>query len=544
MQKTVFSLMIVLSVYGLTFSEPLNSTETDSIFEQLCQNPVTGWVQEGYIEASHQAFDAAARETTETNESVTTDGNRFLWQVRIDSMGKNGSSAPEKSGEFIKQNQERLFVWDGQNYTLYFKSGNEAITYDSPDIPIRVNGPLTAGIIPWGNGAYALESLKAANVSAARTQTEDGLRIEMEILIENQPQIQMVLDPEKEYAVLSCTRVRSQSLKTVQTYGNFTLQDGRWVPMNILIEKFDNERLVSSDSWEIVALRNETVGRDVFKPSFREKTLVEYYTPASEKPAFYRHSSRVDTKSLLNERLVAGLKKGIQKQNCASVAVGHILEKSNVAVTDQELVSLVNDGSNDTSLYAIQQLVQKKGVSCVPVKTKIQALSKLKDCQILLHFPEKKHFVVLDRIEGQTIWLIDLDRQTFYHTLTLDEFSGEWAGIALIISAQTPELGRDYIPVPKDVLKKIKGSADYSCSELIQEYHVILCPEMVLGDCGGRYYMYYDRYACELDNSGGSCGGSGVVGHVYSPCVEDWDYPGTCNISGNWRVRYMRACQP
>ena len=545
MKKAVMALMMVLTLSGSAFSETLSSAEMNVIFEQLCQTPVDGWVQQGRVEAVHQSFDAMTGETTETHESVTTDGSRFVWRIRMDSVGKGKQIDSENSKEFTEGNKERLFVWDGQSYTLYFKSGRQAITYESPQMPVRVNGPLTAGIVPWGYGLFTLENLATAQVLANQTQTNEGPRIEMVIQMENYPEMRMTLDPAKNYAVCSYTRVRPDALRTVQTYGNFALEGERWVPMNILIEHFDGSRLTSSDSWEIVALENQTVEPNVFTPAFEEKTMVEYHTPVLEKPAFYRHSNRVNTKSLLDKRMEAGLKKGLQKQNCGTVAIGYIFDKLGVETSDQELASLVNDTSNDTSLHQIQQFVQQKGVSCAAVKTKTPALSALKDCQILLHFPNKKHFVVLDRIEDQSVWLIDLDRQTFYHTLTLDEFEQEWAGIALVVSNQSPALGRDYIPVPEDVLRKIKGAADnYSCSELIQAYNVILCPQMILGTCGGRYHMYYDRFGCKLDPDGGFCAGSDLVGHVYTPCVEDWYYPGTCNILGEWRVRYMRACEP
>ncbi|MHC4855051.1 MAG: cysteine peptidase family C39 domain-containing protein [Planctomycetota bacterium] len=542
MKKTVLTLIMVLTACGWASSEELSSAEITSIFEQLCQTPVTGWVQSGRVEAAHESFDAMTGETTETHESVTTYGERFAWNIQTVSITKNKKKKAQEMDE--AGNRERFFVWDGQSYTLYFKSGRQAITYESPQMPVRVNGPLTAGIIPWGQGVFTLENLTMAQVSATRMLTNEGPRIEMVIQIEKSPEMRMTLDPEKNYALCSYTLVRPDALRTVQTYGNFALEGERWIPMNILIEHFDDSRLSSSDSWEIVTLKNETVELGVFTPAFEEKTRVEYHTPVLEKPAFYRHSNRVNTKSLLDKRVEAGLKKGLGKQNCGTVAVGYIFEKLGVEATDQELASLVNDASNDTSLYQIQQLVQQKGVSCAAVKTKISALSALKDCQILLHFPKKKHFLVLDRIEGDSVWLIDLDRQTFYHTLTLDAFEQEWAGIALIVSSQAPALGRDYIPVPEDVLRKIRGAANYSCSELIQAYYVILCPEMVLGTCGGRYYMYYDRFGCKLDPEGGFCVGSDLVGHVYSPCIEDWEYPGTCNVLGEWRVCYMRACEP
>ena len=545
MKKTTLILIMVLTVCGFAHPEPLSSAEISSIFEQLCQTPIDGWIQEGYVEAIRYSFDAMTGERTEAKESVTTDGEKFLWQIQVNSVKKDKQTDPEKLKAFMEWNRERIFAWDGQTYTMYFKPGNHAITYEAPEIPVKVSGPLKAGLVPWGLGVFSPDSLANAQVSATQTQTDEGQQIEMTIRIEDQPEMRMLLDPDKNYAVRSYTLVRPQGFRTVQTYGNFVLQGERWIPMNILIERLDDDKLRSSDSWEIVSIRDQITEQDVFAASFQEKTLVEHYSPVLDKPAFYRHSNKANTKSLLDKRVVAGLKKGLGKQNCGTVAIEYILGELGVGVSDEELALLVNDGSDDTSLYQIRQLVEEKGLHCVAVKTNIQTLSKLKDYHVLLHLPKKKHFVVLDRVEKESVWVIDLDRQTFYHTMDMDKFDQRWAGIALVISEQAPLLGNTAIPVPEDIQKNIKGAAAFSCSKMIQEYDVILCPEKILGTCGGRYYMYYRRYECEISqNSEDFCKGVELVGNVYSPCVEESSNPGVCNVTGNWRVRKIRACEP
>jgi hypothetical protein len=205
---------------------------------------------------------------------------------------------------------------------------------------------------------------------------------------------------------------------------------------------------------------------------------------------------------------------------------------------------LVHSDSGETSLYEIRQLIQQKGLYCLPVKTNMAALKQYQDAQFILHFPNKKHFVVLDRIDDANVWLIDLDRQTFYHNMNLSRFKQKWTGIALVISDKPLSICGDVRPIPDPVLRNITGSADYSCSDLIQQYDVVFCPGMVQGDCGGRYEMWYERYACELDSSGGYCDGTGVVGSIYSTCIEDTGDPGQCTTTGNYISRYMRACQP
>lgn len=313
--------------------------------------------------------------------------------------------------------------------------------------------------------------------------------------------------------------------------------------MNILIDRYDNSQLLSSDIWEIVSLRDTLPEPNPFVASFQEKALVERHTPLLDKPVFYRHSTGRDIAPLLEKRFMAGLKKGLKKQNCGTVAVEQMLGALGVSVTDAELEALVHDVSGDTTLYQIQQLVQQKGLYCLPVKTTVAGLGRFKNAQVLLHFPHKKHFAVLDRIEQNNAWIIDLDRQTFYHCMELSRLEQEWAGIALVISDHPLSLGKDDKPVPDPVLKKIKGAADYSCTELIQEYHVDLCPEMIMGTCGGRYTMWYERYGCRLDPEGGYCEGEGMVGNIYSVCIENMANPGQCTTSGNYVSRYLRACQ-
>lgn len=544
MKRIAFLLLIgLITGSGTLADQPLETSETQQLIERLCRRSTTGWIQQGRIEAIHRASDTLSGEVTETHETVITDGNRFTWQIRIDSHSDSAQSKGQGGSDFMEWNQERMFVWDGESYTLYFRPGNHAIVHENPSIPVNVNGPLTAGYIPWGQGAFSLESLSAAQSSATRVQTEDGSRIQLLVQPADRPLMQFVLDPARDNVVLSYTLLRPDS-KVVQTYGNFTEHQGQWTPMNILIDRYDNDQLQTSDTWEIISLQDSLPLQNLFAVSLQDKALVEHHSPLLAKPVFYRHSSGLDIQPLLEKRFMSALKKNLRKQNCGTVAAEKVLSELGVSVTDPELESLVDDLSGDTSLYQVQQLAQQKGLFCLPVKTSVSGLGRFKDAQVLLHFPKKKHFVVLDRIDQDNVWLIDLDRQTFYHPMDLPRFEQEWVGIALVVSDQPLFLEKNDKPVPDPVLKKIKGSADYSCSDLIQEYDVNLCPEMTQGTCGARYEMWYDRYGCELDTSGGYCDGTGVVGSVYASCIEDPSDPGQCTTTGNYISRNMRACQP
>lgn len=536
----------LFSVSCAIANQPMQTDEIFQLFERLCQQQADGWIQRGHIEAIHHFSDSATNQTIQTHETVKTDGSRFAWRIRMTS--DNGSAKPKKkdSKNFLQWNQDRMFTWDGQTYTLYFRPGNHAIVHEFPSaIPVNVSGPLTAGHIPWGQGIFTYENLSEIPVSATRIQTENGLQVQLTLTPVNHPQMQFLLDPEKDHAVLSYTLNTSDQSRIVQIYGNFIEQQGRWVPMNIIIDRYENNCLTSSDVWEITFLDDMVPQDDSFSVPFQDKALVEYYIPDHEKPAFYRHLKGRDIESLRDKRFVAAIKRQArQKQNCATVAVEHILSEFGIMANDDDLASLVDTVSGDTSLYQIQQFIERNGLSCLPVKTNMKGLNRFSDSKVILHWPEKKHFVILDRIEKDKVWLIDLDRQTFYHFMDISRFTSKWAGIALVVSEQPLSLGNIDKPVPVAVLRKIAGSADYSCSDLIQEYDVSFCPDMVKGNCGGRYIMWYDRYGCQVDAEGGYCDGTGVVGSVYSSCIVDTANPGQCTTTGDYISRTMRACQP
>lgn len=538
-------MIAVIASTAVVADRPLETSEVLLLFKQLCRQPANGWIPEGHIEAVHRSFNEISDEMIETYETVTTDGYRFAWQIRIRPDSDVAQSKEQDSKDFMEWNQDRTFTWDGMLYTLYFQPGNQAIVYEDPSIPVKVSGPLTAGHISWGRGIFTFESLSASLFSATTLQTKEGQQIKLSIQVDDRPQIEFVLDPARDNAVLSYTLQKADGSRVVQTYGNYVEHLGRWIPMNILIDRYDGKTLTDSDAWEIVSVQDFISEEESFSVAFRERALVEYNSPVLTKSAFYRYSKGFDIMPLLCKRFKADLRDDREKQNCGTVAVEQVLSKFEVPAADSDLESLVRADSGDTSLSQIQQLIQKKGLFCLPVKTDISGLKQFKDAQVLLHFPQKKHYVLLDRIDKDAVWLIDLDRQTFYYFMDIDRFEREWAGIALVISDKPLSLQDGDSPIPGPVLENITGSADYSCSELIQRYQVAYCPKMTLGTCGGRYIRWKELYGCQSDTStsGGYCDGTGVIGSLYSSCIEDDTSSGECTTSGNYISRFMRACQ-
>ncbi|MCK4999795.1 MAG: hypothetical protein KAS23_09675, partial [Anaerohalosphaera sp.] len=436
-----------------------------------------------------------------------------------------------------------------QTYTMYFQPGNHAIVYDSDvSVPFSVNGPLTAGFIPWGQGVFSYKRLSTARTTALLVQTEYGSEVHLTILYPNTPEIRLVLDPAKYFAVLSYELLWPGNSKVVKTYANLTLQGGRYIPMNIQIDSYDgNERspkLLSSEIWEVISFNGEISEDQTFEPKFKEKALVEHHTSLTNNPAFHRHSSKADTKLLFDKRLVNALKPQDQKQNCSTASISHVLEELDVPFKEAELSGLIDEDTGSTNLFDMQEYIQSKGLYCKAVKTNIDKLRSLENCQVILHFPANNHFVVLDRFDEENAWIIDLSRQIFYDCMDLKQFRENWAlGTALLISTDQNVFAGKGIQLPEPAVKQITGAGNYLCNDVIQEYNVINCSGMVGGECGGAYQVWYEMYACTQDSNGGYCSGTEMIGSLYIECEISLEDLNTCVSSGDPISIPIRACQ-
>ena len=201
-----------------------------------------------------------------------------------------------------------------------------------------------------------------------------------------------------------------------------------------------------------------------------------------------------------------------------------------------------------TSLYLLKETLEESGLYCVAMETNLESLRRLKDSQIILHLSGSNHYVILDHIDDTDVWTIDLTSRKVYWKTPIQQFLQEWKhGTALVVSDNLQDLTTEVngMPLSPVAQQQIMGGdpAGYSCTELIQEYDHLLCSKPVGWLCGGRYYVYWDRYGCREDPGGGTCTGEGMLGHQYTHCITDFLYLGDCTITGIWYSRYIRACQ-
>jgi hypothetical protein len=550
----VLTAILLLAAQGFVLADrQLERAEILQVFQTLTDQPRDTWIPAGIIEATHQEFNSSNGYTMDSTVIVKYDGDRFYWEINIDSytLETKANSKPSRDNSDLNWNKKRVFAWDGQRYTMYFRPGNDAIITENPsDISIAVNGPLTAGIVPWGHGMYTYEELLNAESSAIEIEVDGQKHIRLMLKKANSPEIIFILDATKDYAVSSCSMHIGHSF-IIKTYGDYRLAAGKWVPAVIMIERYDNSRqspeLLSYDYWDLVSIDTSFPQPDSFGVVYETGAFVEYYSPVTNRPFSYRYSNEVDTELLLQSRLAIISARDTQTQNCATAAMKYVAGRLGKNVNDSHLAKLADKPNKATSLYELQQFAQGLDFHCRAVKTDIQTLRNVQDCQVILHLPTAKHYVVLNHIDDEYVWTIDLDNNKFHHRTKLDQFGIDWGeGTALLISNKPLNLERTTARISDEQLHKIIASdgafGTYSCTDMIQGGGKIYCEPMVGGSCNSVYQILLERYACEEDSSGGECRGTGMIGSLRSACTEELSDLSDCKSSGEWYARDIRAC--
>jgi hypothetical protein len=595
----LLAVVLLLSINYATFADrPLERTEILQIFQQLTSQPRKTWIPAGTIKAMHEEYKAPKitnlseinsrtkeriaeyqskmdkRELTEnmqkmkldalpfnvryelSNEytmistvTVRFDGDRFYWEINVDSRKDSVKPGKDLEDNFMTNqfsldgNARRIFAWDGEKYTTYFLPGNHAIVDTTGRKPHVVNGPLTAGIIPWGYGYYSYENLIATNSLAVEKYVDGRTQVHLTLNNPDGSEMLFVMDPAKNYAVLSCIiNGRGNTVISKQCSGYRLISDN-WVPTTILLERYEtgSNRLLARDIWNITSINANVPDGYNFDVNYETDALIEHFSFVTDKSAMYCHSNTVDTDKLLADRLVFAANEGSQPQNCATAALKYAISQLGKDVTDQQLAELVTEPSQQTNLYSMKRFVQQLGLYCRAVKIDIQTLKGLGNCEVILHIPGKNHFIVLGGIDAEYVWSIDLASNKFYYRTDIGFFGMDWTeGTALLISKQHVQLPGNISDIDDSQLANIIGAAGYTCTRLLQAYQVIYC-EYVGGECLGMYQEYYTRYGCESAASG-SCSTSRMIRYMEVPCIEDPYDPLSCSDTGEETIYYMRAC--
>ncbi len=588
--------VFLLCVSGVAFADrPMDREEILQIFKKLTSQPRKTWIPAGTIEAAHKEYRSPKimkadalnaqvnkeiqRYQSETNKRELTeelqkmrldaepfnarhrlsneytmnstvvvkfDGSRFYWEINANSRTDSVKPGKDLADNFMTEqfdmdwNARRIFIWDGEKYTTYFLPGNHAIVDTTGRTPHAVNGPLTAGVIPWGYGYCTYDNLSAADSSAVEKYVDGQTQVHLALNNPDGSQMVFVMDPQKDYAVMFCS-ITGHGNVVSRKYSDYRSIAGNWVPSVVLLEQYDaaSNRLLARDLWNITVIDANTPESYEFEVGYEDDALIEHYSSDSRRPEMYRHSRGANTDLLLAERLAYVASEGTQPQNCATAALKYVASQLGKNVTDKQLTGLVSESNSVTNFYQMKQFAQGLGLYCRAVKTDIQTLKNLSGCQVILHIPGKKHFVALGAIDDKYVWTVDLSGNKFYYRTDVGFFGMDWTeGTALLIS-NSPITG-EFTEIDNQQLQAMTGAAGYSCTRLLQEYDVIFC-DSVAGLCGGLYEEFYTRYGCQSAATG-SCSSTKMIRYSTTPCIQDCCDPYACDVTGEWTDYYMRAC--
>jgi len=575
----------------------LDRAEILEIFDKLTDQPKKTWISAGTIEAIHDEYRAAkttdqvkinnqiSQKTEEYQDSrnknelteelqkmkldampfnvryelsneysmnsnvvLKYDGERYSWEINVNSRTDSVTPGADLKGNIMTEqfnldwNSGRTFTWDGQKYTNYSLSGNQSIVDTTGDFPNVVNGPLTAGIIPWGYGYFTYDNLSASKVSAVEVNVDNRTEIHLTIDSSDGTEILLVLEPKKDYAVLSCLITDKDAIIANQ-YNNFELVSGNWVPTTILAEKYKDlaDKPLASDYWKFVDISGDVPAPDSFSVDYKSNALISYRSSVTQDPLIYQYSNTVDMERPLAESMAFAASAGTQ-QNCATATLGYAARQLGKDVMNQQLTQLVVGPEKTTSLHAMKQFAQNLGFYCRVIKTDLESLKHLSGSKAILHIPGKNHFVLLNHIDDRYVWLLDLTSEKFFYSTDINLFGRDWTeGTALLVSKQPIELYANSTEIADTQLRNFVGAGGYSCTKLLQQYDVFYCVQ-IGGICAGYYEIFYTKYGCEPAASG-SCTESILPRRVKTPCVNDTYYPMYCTATGEWTWYYMWACK-
>ena len=595
----VLTILCLFSLSGIAFGDrQLERAEILQVLQKLTSQPRKTWISAGTIQATHEEYRApkitnASTISTEITKAIQEyqnspdklelteelqkmrldaipfnvrcrlsnehtmnstvvvkfDGNRFYWEINVDSRSDSIKPNAALEDNFMTKqfnlewNARRIFSWDGQKYTMYSLPANQAMVDTTNSHPHVVNGPLTAGIVPWGYGLYTYKNLSAATSSATEMYINGQTQIHLTLSNSDGSEMSFVLDAGRNYAVISHSTEGPD--KTIsRQYDNYRRVSGALVPMTILIEQYDafTNRLLTTDFWNFTSISGDTPSIGNFSVDYEPDALIEYRSNVTDKPALYRYSYTVDTDQLLTERLDYAASEGIQAQNCATAVLKYAASQLGRDLTYRQLAQMVDRPGGATSLDTMKDFAERSGLYCRAVRTDVQTLKSLSGCQVILHFPKKDHFVALEGIDNEYAWSVDLSKDKFYYRTDLNFLDMDWSeGTALLISDRPIQLQSNTPEIADSQLGSIIGGSGYTCTRLLQEYDIIFCMNPVVGECDGYYEGYLTRYGCEAAESG-SCVTERMVRSAETFCIVDPYNPFACYITGEWTFYYMRAC--
>ncbi|MCE5186849.1 MAG: hypothetical protein LLF76_12060 [Planctomycetaceae bacterium] len=561
MLRICFALLIFAGItLNAAGDRQLSEEQVGQLLADLTAVGRQTWLPYGMIKAHHLQYHEVQNKITDSTEIIYFDGPRYAWQIDLNpgqslDMNRLSPAGPlemQPPSEDFMMNRSNFYLWNGQKQVRYYKAGGYAVVQLSRESATWAPyGPPSAGIIPWGHGDSSLAVLRANSPAAYELSGLDGTRILLEYTeTKYRPaaRVSVLLDPAMDYAVVSYSMENDLALLR-HTYQDYRASGAFWVPRKIMIERFDKRsgqaKLTSYDDWQFEQVDFEKPDESRFAAVFEEGTVVEMQPAQSAKTFLYQAPGHDDIEPLLADKISILAAGSETPSNCATAALSHAARKYAKTIPAEQLTRLVSDESKKTSLADLQSAAQAIGLESMAITTDLDSLAKFSNCMKIAHLPANNHYVIIDRIEPDSVWIIDLVNRKFYWKKQRDEFLMEWTeGTALLLSDSAIAAGADcrFDYLDNASLGRIEGGDfGYSCTDKLQDYQHILCDLPVGFLCSGLYYVMYERYGCKEDINGGTCVGKQMVGYEFTHCINNLN--DGCTITGVWESRYIRACQ-
>jgi len=568
------TIIVVFSLFlsNITYADgEMSKTEIDQLFKELTSNPKSTWLKAGTIEATKEEYRAAKvsderlvssaisecineyinndnkaevaeylqkqaldaipfnvrysltnEYTMRTTYIIKFEDDKYYCDITVDSREDSVKKPDELKANYRTEefnmdwNGKRIMCNNGAESILYTPSVNNASIEPVDRIPSGTISLLNSGLIPWGRGNFTYEKLVKSTYSAYEEVNDGLLEIHLKIIDSSGNEHLIVLDPKKGYAPLSWI-VNSSFSTTVNLYDEYKLVSGSWVPASIVVEQFEKktDRLLSSDFIYFTKIEGETPVSTSFKVDFVPNTFIQLTYDITKPQLNYYYSNIANTDLLLAER--KAYLESERVQNCATSALQYAALQLGKDILNQQLSELVDPENQTTSLEELEKYAVREGFYCKSVITDIQTLKKMSSCKAILHIPGKNHYVLLDHIDDQYVWIIDLTKNNFYYRTDINFFGMDWTeGAALLISNQPIYLPKEASIIPDDQLIGYIGGSGYDCNDIIQNSSVVHCKDIGYG-CYDWYHLIYKMYRCNLSGSG-SCTEKYMISKRSWPC--------------------------
>lgn len=566
--------------------ETSNRSEVSDIVDQLIQQQRTSWIETGTMELLHTEYrapvltDTAAIEakieqaladfdsnpgrvvktaelqaqqreaipfnvryeyanetTTTTYELVKVDEDRHSQDItiesRIESITKPASLAYNQMTNDVDLhgNQRRIFAWDGQNYTLYNLPVNLAIVDASNRFDQAGVAPRKAGLIPWGQGKFSKDKLMDAQITY---QAPRNGELVVSFVWDEGIEFTVTIDSKPSFTLLSHSLVYPDGSFTRTELSKYRQVKESWIPYEIWTEQYDagGQRLLAYDLWEILDISTKTPRPNEFAAEYHENARISHYSPLSDKPLRYHHNSRIDIQGLLSRRLDVEASANNSNQNCATLSIAYAAEKLGTSIAEEQFSDIVDSGF--TSLLQMKTLAQNMGLNAEVVQTDVAGLEHYGEGQIILHLPGKNHFVVLDHIDSEGVWCVDLVSNRFYYPINLKRLAAIWSeGIALVLAKNPISVAQLDTVLTDTGASVYTGGMPGTCTKVRQEAGYQPCP-----DCIGSYYVYHKIMGCEYAPTG-TCYEEVLVSGWSAPCR--FNAYGECEAA-TWYYDFMYGC--